>query len=136
MRSTASFEYEYAKTIMLSDIGIVAFVPSVGSLMPSLTFSFDLFFEKGAVVNQFVRSGQPSVKPPLLRVFLSVKPPLLRVFFCLIQSSYVQSSYVRTLSVFMAKASNITITPTFNNNTPSNDYMGSNINPSIEYIGL
>ena len=69
--------------LMLSDtIAIVAFVPSVGSLlMPSLTFSFDLFFEKGVVLNQFVRSGQPSVKPPLLRVFLSVKPPLLRVFF-------------------------------------------------------
>jgi len=43
---------------MLSDMGIVAFVPSVGSLMPSLTFSFDLFFETGVVVNQFVRSGQ------------------------------------------------------------------------------
>jgi hypothetical protein len=44
--------------LMLSDMGIVAFVPSVGSLMPSLTFSFDLFFETGVVVNQFVRSGQ------------------------------------------------------------------------------
>ena len=55
---------------MLSDTGIVAFVPSVGSLMPS----FDLFvrpvFGKWSCCdNQFVRSGQLSVKLLFSKLF-------------------------------------------------------------------